>query len=279
MGQHVVTVTEIRPREGGRDPNVAAIPPRKVDQCRLRPRQTVTNRCKGTTVLCPAEQPERNLKVKTMITAATNSTLPPVPVARARRSVQLPDTWRIAGNTIPRLGAMLVVLITYFRADSGAHEILAVTLGSLCTRSTRARRLATSRSRSLAASRYSCRTCDVHLPTAEFSTAVRSGTGQWIAELYSDLLAGSFDHPRRPLALGAPVFAGRSGSTLRPPTGSPPRPHSPIRLSRLPAPSPTLLLVLICSMSRPSSPSYSSERCSRWRWPAGCFPNRNPCQK
>ena len=141
----------------------------------------------------------------------------------------------LLGNTLPT-GAILVVLITILGPISGAHFNPAVTLVFALKRDLRPQETGLYMLAQIIGGIAG--TFAAHLmfglPMLETSLKVRTGGAQWFAEwvatfgLVVTILAG-LRFARRPCL-------GSSGSTSRPPTGSPPRPRSPIRPSRSRAP-------------------------------------------
>ena len=135
----------------------------------------------------------------------------------------------LLGNTLPT-GAILVVLITIFGPISGAHFNPAVSLIFALKRDLRPQEMGLYIVAQIIGGITG--TFAAHLmfglPMLETSLKVRTGGAQWLAEwvatfgLVVTILGG--------VSRGRPC-PGSSGSTSRPPTGSPPRRPSPIRLS------------------------------------------------
>ena len=146
----------------------------------------------------------------------------------------------LLGNTLPT-GAILVVLITILGPISGAHFNPAVTLVfALRGEIDRARRCRATWSRRSPAAIAGTLARACHVRAADprdVGTTVRTGAGQWIAEAVAAFgLVFTILPACAPARTRSP---GWSGSTSPPPTGSRPRPRSPIRRWRSPAPSPT----------------------------------------
>ena len=136
----------------------------------------------------------------------------------------------LLGNTLPT-GAILVVLILIFGPVSGAHFNPAVTLAFVSR--ARAPRC---RSRSSISPRKSpARIAGAwmahlmfELPVLQLSSTARTGGGAMARGGGRDLRPAA-DDLRLPRGRAAPRSPTRSASTSRRPTGSPPRPRSPIR--------------------------------------------------
>ena len=141
-----------------------------------------------------------------------------------RRNVAL----ALLGNTLPT-GAILVVLITIFGPISGAHFNPAVSLVFALRRELGARdaRLYVAAQIVGGIAGTFAAHLMFELPLLELSPKVRTGRRAMVRRVGRDLRPRR-DDPRPASASSARPFPGWSGSTSPPPTGSPPRPPSPI---------------------------------------------------
>lgn len=180
----------------------------------------------------------------------------------------------LLGNTLPT-GAILVVLITILGPISGAHFNPAVTLVFALRREIDA----TTALAYIVAQIVGgvAGTLLAHamfeLPIFQISQTVRTGNGQWIAELVAafglvfTILAG--------LRFRSSPSLGSSGSTSPRPIGSRLRRRLPIQRSPLRGRFPTHSRASgrwICR--RLSSPNFWA-RCLPWPWQDGCSPSLN----